>query len=118
MTSELAHVRNAFVAAAQHLGFKFNLPPLPGLEDAGLYLVGHVVDFGGPKGCIPILLDTPRCIIDAVERDGYYRSQLSSSYAQFNEQLFLDTLNDWGFHGPVERRPIWYSGSAWVREPR
>ena len=110
MSNEVSQVRSAFLQAASVLGFAFNSPPVERLEDASAHIVGHVLHFGNSKGCVPVLLGVPSSTIAAIQAAGYYCSQLSSSYSQFDAGLFRNTLNDWGFFGPVQLRPAWYTG--------
>ena len=46
---------------------------------------------------------------------GYFYSLLFEWYREFDEQLFKDTLDDWGFFGDEQERPDWYSGAPWTQ---
>lgn len=34
------------------------------------------------------------------------------SYSVYDRQLFIDTLLDWGYFGPIEKKPSWYVSSV------
>ncbi len=36
------------------------------------------------------------------------------SYAKYSRDLFVDTLNDWGWYGPEYGSPQWFSGQPWT----
>lgn len=33
------------------------------------------------------------------------------------KNLLRDTLDDWGWFGPLENRPAWYTGTPWGAQP-
>jgi hypothetical protein len=35
------------------------------------------------------------------------------SYARYDRDLFVATLNDWGWHGNPAEAPDWYTGKPW-----
>jgi len=113
MNDEMAQTRSAFQKAASTLGISFAHPPIEGLDGLGAHLIGHLPHFGGPKGCVPMLLNTPEFVVASVKSAGYYFSLLASSYTQFDPVLFRDTLDDWGYFGPPEWRPVWFTGQQW-----
>jgi hypothetical protein len=38
---------------------------------------------------------------------------MGSDYRRFDETLFRETLDDWGWFGPEAARPSWYTGQPW-----
>lgn len=72
----------------------------------------HILDFGGPKGTVVGVLDDELGDYRAIE--GYYSSNLSISYRTYTRQQFIGALNDWGWYGPAELRPSWYTGESWT----
>jgi len=47
------------------------------------------------------------------EQGGYYVSGLYPGYGRYDRQQWIDTLNDWGWHGDGAP-PSWYTGvSPW-----
>jgi hypothetical protein len=75
-------------------------------------------DFGGPSGT----LVTCRFDADGVEaladQTPYYRSTLNpGSYEPYSRELYIDTLNDWGWFGAASRQPNWFTASPWTDKP-
>ena len=111
MTDIEASVVAAWKMAATDLGIRF-ISPYITQSKTGLrheYL-GLVQKFGGPVGMLVRVLGEPSEISPDPTGDGYYWSILSRSYAQYERQFFIDTLDDWQFFGPDTERPEWYSG--------
>jgi hypothetical protein len=50
----------------------------------------------------------------SAEVAGLYLSRVSDDYAVFDADLSKATLDDWGWFGPPERCPAWYTGTAWT----
>jgi hypothetical protein len=80
----------------------------------------HVPDFGSRKGTIACPLKCSRTgrSHDLAEgrtfKDrGHYFSLLSDSYEGYDRDLFVATLDDWGWHGEGSP-PSWYSGAPWT----
>jgi hypothetical protein len=47
----------------------------------------------------------------AVSRLGYFATRINVvAYSNYDRTAFVDTLNDWGWFGPEEQRPGWYTG--------
>jgi len=46
------------------------------------------------------------------EEHGYFVSVVSTSYEDYDRELFVDTLNDWQWFGPGDP-PEWYTGQPW-----
>ena len=44
---------------------------------------------------------------------GLYVSRLSEAYAGYDEDLFMETLNDWGWFSEERLAPDWYTGNPW-----
>ena len=48
------------------------------------------------------------------QKYGYYCSALNpENYSVYKKELFVDTLNDWGFFGKSAEQPKWYTGLRW-----
>jgi hypothetical protein len=78
--------------------------------------VALVRAFGSAKGTI--LLDlgsTTSAHHDAVSRLGFFATRINVlAYSKYQRAAFVDTLNDWGWFGPEEQRPAWYTGQPWT----
>ncbi len=110
-------VIKAWTAAAKELGvsievpFEFELDSGEIIKDLLL-----VKDFGSKLGTLidSMNLDNRNELIkEASEREYYYSAINLESYKNYNRQLFIDTLNDWGYFGKEEEKPEWYTGKPW-----
>jgi hypothetical protein len=107
----------AFIEASAKLRFTFE--PFCTLEyTAGdpVRSIGLVKAFGAPQGTLLFVDgDEPNEAQQNQLTDlGYYFSILFPVYEKFDEQLFQDTLSDWGFYGQKhEPAPTWYSGVSY-----
>lgn len=69
-------------------------------------------DFGGPQGTLAVsLADEVRA--KKVAGEEKYVSLLGPAYRRFDETLFRETLDDWGWFGAESARPTWYTGRPW-----
>jgi hypothetical protein len=104
-------VASAFEMASQALRFSFKRDFIA----HGHRFVGLVRDFGGRRGTIVIAdgeeLDTS--VLEQLAAEGYHLSVVTRSYEYFDEALFQDTLNDWGYRGDLSARPDWCTGKLW-----
>jgi hypothetical protein len=105
-------ISQAWLEAAKDLGIRVTAPFMMHLaHDKLLIYEAHVQDFGGPKGTVVGMVDDR--LGDSRTAGGYYCSNLAPSYRSYKRQHFIDTLNDWGWFGPMELRPDWYTGKPW-----
>jgi hypothetical protein len=70
-----------------------------------------IPDFGGPKGALALKIEDPLGSRGA--QAGYFVSKLGESYRFYVRQLFIDTLDDWGWYGDKKSQPDWYTGKPW-----
>jgi len=96
----------AWKEAAVDLGIEIDTP---------FYLRGDkfplfVRYFGSEIGTIVLQMED----IDSADNlipNEYYRSRLNPEfYSKYERELFIDTLEDWGWFGPEVKRPSWYMG--------
>ena len=105
-------ILRAWLQAGADLGIRVTAPfTLHVSEVEAVTYEAHIVDFGGPNGTVVGVLDDK--LNDCRSLKGYYGSNLAPSYRNYNRQHFIDTLNDWGWFGPSELRPSWYTGKPW-----
>jgi hypothetical protein len=72
-----------------------------------------IPNFGSPSGTLIDWL-TSRADWTAAAAEGYYVSRLNAeSYRTYDRDLFVATLNDWGWHGQAPA-PSWYTGDPWA----
>jgi hypothetical protein len=105
-------ISQAWLEAARDLEIRVAAPfTVRVSEDELVTYEAHVLDFGGTKGAVVGVLDDR--LHDCRATQGYYCSNLAPSYRRYVRQHFIDTLNDWGWFGPAELRPAWYTGKSW-----
>jgi hypothetical protein len=110
--SASAEIANAFLCAAKDLGITVRAPARVGNQD----VPAIVEQFGNESGMAVVVW---RCVtdaqLDAIRRAGYSVSQVNpDSYRAYERTMFVDTLNDWGWHGPEEDRPEWCDDAPWT----
>ena len=113
--SELeSQIVSAWREAARDLGIRFTAPFA--LQRSGRLVeqLGFVHQFGRRLGTVIAAMRQPSSLGTVAADDDYFFSQLSGSYARYDRQLFVDTLDDWQFFGPASERPAWYSGKSWT----
>jgi len=80
--------------------------------------IAFLPDFGGPNGMVILSMDLPEVkpdqnLASLAKRDGLYFSFLNVSVfanKAVPDEVFKEVLEDWGYFGPLDRRPKWYAG--------
>jgi hypothetical protein len=116
MTETEAKVVAAWKEAAADLGFSFTSPYVITFPDSSrqehLGLVHH---FGCQIGTLISVLHEPSESFRRQTGDDYFWSILGPGYGCYNRDDIIETLDDWGYFGPVASRPVWYAPAAhWV----
>ena len=117
MTEIEAKVVAAWHQAAADLGIRFTSPFTVTLPDGRLVeSLGFIHHFGRRVGTSISVLGEPSSKMARLKADDdYFQSMLGSGYARYVREDFIETLNDWGYFGPVASRPAWYSpASHWT----
>jgi hypothetical protein len=74
-----------------------------------------VENFGSQKGMIVMSISNMHGL-KAVKENGFSFSALNfKRYSIYDRQLFIDTLNDWGYFGDLTKTPEWYTGQPWIK---
>jgi hypothetical protein len=75
-----------------------------------------VRQFGSSAGALVLdVASTTQSETAAATRLGFFVAQVKAeAYASYDRDLFVDTLNDWGWFGPERDRPTWITGEAWT----
>lgn len=102
----------AWKEAAADLGIEVVAPfALTAEGGTHLWFEAFIANFGSRNGTVAGNLNSGSH--DARQRLGYYSSNLGPSYRTYDRQLFIDTLDDWGWFGDQEKKPAWYTGKPW-----
>jgi hypothetical protein len=88
-------------------------------EDLGIVVErlgeGVVVrEFGRPSGTLCAIRDDSQKLREEAEKYEMGFSILGTSYLVYGRDLFMDTLNDWGWHSAADP-PTWYTSAPWAR---
>jgi len=77
------------------------------------WCAAHLPDFGGPRGMVvgliwPPLYKPDAQLESAAKARGLYCSFINPAvYEDYDEDVFKEALNDWGFLGGEDQRPDW-----------
>ena len=103
----------AWLEAARDLNIKvihpftFITPSGLNVETIGVYLP----DFGSKNGTLLTCRFDSDEVMDLAEETFYFLSGLNPySYEPYDRELYIDTLNDWGWFGLKNDVPEWFSG--------
>jgi hypothetical protein len=103
--------KGAWQTAAEDLGIAVTAPA--SLD--GEVCIALVHEFGSPHGTavVPRGGERESATVAAALAAGHYVSIVNAdSYATYDRNLFVGTLDDWGWYGSGDP-PSWYSGTAW-----
>ncbi len=111
MTDIEAKVVAAWHQAAADLGIQFTSPFTVTLADGRVVeSLGLVHHFGRRVGTTISVLDEPSSKKVRLKADpDYFTSILGSAYARYVRDVFIETLNDWGYFRTSCESPAWYS---------
>ena len=114
-TQATIDIAEAWREAAKKLDIRVTAPFL--LQSGNHETIGFIAlvhGFGAPAGTlIATTAETLTPLTAVTTKHGYFVSLLSpENYSHFNADLFIDTLNDWGYFG-INSPPSWYTGKSW-----
>jgi hypothetical protein len=100
----------AWRTAGVDLGIVVVTPVPAPLDGCAAWIEG----FGSKFGMVILALHKePNPLVTIAREQGLYCSSVSESYSVYDRELFIDTLNDWGWHGDPACAPDWYTGAPW-----
>jgi hypothetical protein len=107
----------AWQRAATDLGIEVTAPFFvdSARGESDVECVAYVPHFGSENGTIVIARTSPLEPLHSIVRArGIFLSILDEdSYEVYDRELFVETLNDWGWFGS-QSPPSWYTGEAWT----
>jgi hypothetical protein len=81
------------------------------LDEDGTACVAWIAQFGSPQGVVIVGLSAGSEVRDLARSGDRYVSVVNEeAYRRYDRDLFVETLNDWGWHGDPARAPDWYTG--------
>jgi hypothetical protein len=97
---------------AEELGFTFVSPFLFAGTDGKTYTAtGYLPHFGGERGTLIVSRFDDEAVAEAGDQAGYYGSGLAPHfYEEYNRARIIETLSDWGWWGPENQVPTWFTG--------
>lgn len=104
---------NAWTVASKLLGIRIVVPFTLSNENEFVECIAFLPDFGSPRGMVLGLTTPPEFKTDAVlikcakKRKLFYSFINPAIYSTYDEKRFKEVLTDWGFFGPIEKRPAW-----------
>jgi hypothetical protein len=113
MTSD--KMLEAWTMAAKDLNIKIQSPFYITTKNGRKFKFDFLVEeFGSQKGIVIMRMSKIHGR-KAIDESGFAYSALNyRSYSTYDRQLFIDTLNDWGYFGDLLKRPEWYTGQPWA----
>jgi hypothetical protein len=77
--------------------------------------VALVKGFGSAAGSVLLDMRTGNAAqADLLSGLGFFVSAIDvEQYSEYDRTSFADTLNDWGWFGPRDQAPSWYTGKPW-----
>jgi hypothetical protein len=116
MHQETNPMARAWLDAAEDLGIRvkhpFTFTTTSGVSATtiGVYLP----DFGAPAGALLLCRFDPHELQALAEDTDFFESALNpESYEPYRRDLYIDTLNDWGWFGARSSQPSWFTGAYW-----
>jgi hypothetical protein len=105
-------ISKAWLKAAEDLEIRVIAPfRLESPDGSSEIYEAYIRDFGGPKGALALKIGDPSG--SKGTQAGYFVSKLGEDYRSYERQLFIDTLDDWGWYGDKKTQPAWYTGKPW-----
>ena len=114
----------AWRVAGRELGIEVVAPFRFEVEGRSHECVAWLAHFGREKGLVLVELSPPdfateQALRADAKRAGYQWSALDlQAYASFDRNTFVEALVDWGFTGPLDRRPSWLDDDVVAIEAR
>ena len=108
-------IKEAWFEAALDLRIRIQEPnPLEDVLDDPARVV-YLPDFGGKRGAVVFAQDFTASHLEkfdtkSLKAAGYFYSIVSlRGYSHYRREHFVETLLDWGYFGPVDACPQWYT---------
>lgn len=113
VVGDLDSLSSAWQVASSELGIGVTAPF--GLADGSAMCVAWISGFGSAQGTVIVGRNSPnRTARSIAESQGMHYCEIDEeTYSSYDRNLFVATLNDWGWHGDSSAAPGWYTGEPW-----
>lgn len=114
--ADLDRAIHCWLEASSKLGIKVVAPYTLTVGNESRGCLAFLPDFGGPNGMVvaaltsSTLLSDPRLHEPARKRGLFCSSVDPRGWAQYDEAVFKEALEDWGYYGPQDKCPAWFKG--------
>ena len=99
----------AWKVASVELGIKIKTDFFIQLENEKINFDLLIENFGSKNGTVIFTVENMNDL-EKAKKYGFYCSALSLTYRNYNREIFIETLNDWGYFGLIDEKPDWYDG--------
>lgn len=102
-------LRKSWEKAGKDLGIEFICPyEFSDRKGGSFSCTGLVKNFGAPKGVLIISRKDGDNLFDIGPNLGYYTPSLNPRYYEcYDQEKFIETLREWGWYGPENKKPKW-----------
>lgn len=105
----------AWIDASHDLGIEF-VHPFTFTTKGGRKFTttgGLVSHFGSPTGTLVITRYDSVEVSEASEDTDFCLTGLNpNSYEPYHRDTYIETLNEWGWFGPNDKKPLWFADEA------
>jgi hypothetical protein len=113
----LESLSKAWQTAGLELGIRVTAPALvAGSNGEHIECAALVADFGSAEGTAAFPLSRQHSVSGSLSAANLWAVSFldDDSYSEFDRDLFIATLDDWGWSGTGDP-PSWYTGPPWSK---
>jgi hypothetical protein len=112
----IQNASRTWLNAAEALGIRIIAPFSILIDSVNIQCIAFVPEFGGPNGAIVGVLHPETFAIDIrlkeyAKRHEFFLSSINPlGWIKYDEAIFKDALEDWGYYGAQDKCPSWFKG--------
>lgn len=110
-------IQAAWLRARDDLGITVIAPARIEADQLVIPIVVLVPEFGAPRGMAILgtaAAERREADEEALQANAFSFTYLGLGYESYDRELFIDTLNDWGWSSAERAAPDWYTGEPWA----